>query len=380
MSVDLAMKLTTIAFFVFGLVVGGGGVYFLKVRGDIAPAPESAPRAARPPRAASALGRVQPDGGVISLGVSLPDQLARLLVQEGQDVKEGDVLAELASRDDHQLELDLLDSQINEAEHKLKEIDQTGALQLAMNKLEAKQIEEQGPIDISMQKLKVDLLKKQAAQARENLDRIMPLPSVSKQEKDQQEMVVLKSQAELAGAEDLFRKLTLGHALNLQLAEAKMNLARATQERTRNEVPLASLKKQRAMAAHRVDQTFLKAPSKGKILKILARPGELVGAPQPILQMADLSRMAVLAEVYETDIHKVHEGQRVSIASKVESARKLTGRVVALGAMIGKNRVYDADPLADVDRRVIEVKILLDEPALAAGLINLQVNVDFLPP
>ncbi len=48
--------------------------------------------------------------------------------------------------------------------------------------------------------------------------------------------------------------------------------------------------------------------------------------------------------------------------------------------MVGKNRVYDADPLADVDRRIIEVKILLDDPKLAAGLINLQVNVDFPPP
>jgi hypothetical protein len=30
-----------------------------------------------------------------------------------------------------------------------------------------------------------------------------------------------------------------------------------------------------------------------------------------------------------------------------------------------------------VDRRVIEVKILVDQTAVAAKLINLQVNVDF---
>ena len=111
----------------------------------------------------------------------------------------------------------------------------------------------------------------------------------------------------------------------------------------------------------------MKAPTKGKILKILARPGELVGAPQPIVQMADLSQMAVVAEVYETDINKVHEGQKVEITSKVENARKMTGKVVLVGSMIGKNRVYDADPLADVDRRVIEVKIQLDQPARLAG-------------
>ena len=57
-----------------------------------------------------------------------------------------------------------------------------------------------------MQKLKVDYLKKQAAQARAGLARISPLPSVSKQEKDQQEMAVLQSQAELGGSPKIFYK------------------------------------------------------------------------------------------------------------------------------------------------------------------------------
>src|SRR5213076_23455 len=148
------------------------------------------------------------------------------------------------------------------------------------------------------------------------------------------------------------QKLTVGHALNLKLAQAKMDLSKATLERTRKEVPLASLDQQRAMAARRLEYTILKTPGNGKLLKILARPGELVGPPLPILQMADLADMAVLAEVYETDIHKIYEGQRVDITSKVENARKMTGKVVSIGNMIGKNRVYDADPLADVDRRV----------------------------
>lgn len=329
--------------------------------------------------AASALGRIQPFGGIISLGVSLPDHLAKIHVKEGQDVEEGAVLAELRSHDDRQLELDLLDLQIKEAEQKLKEIDRTGALQAALDKLELKQLEEQGPLDINMQKLKVDYLKKQAAQARAGMARISPLPSVSKQEKDQQEMAVLQSQAELAAGEDQFRKLTLGNALKLQLAQAKMALAEATLERTRGEVPLLSLRRQRDIAALRVAQTFIKAPRQGKILRVLAQRGELVAAPQPILQMADLSRMAVVAEVYETDIHKIFDGQTAVITSKVDTARKLTGKVKSIGNMIGKNRVYDADPLADVDRRVIEVKILVDQAAVAAKLINLQVNVDFQP-
>jgi HlyD family secretion protein len=55
---------------------------------------------------------------------------------------------------------------------------------------------------------------------------------------------------------------------------------------------------------------------------------------------------------------------------------KLTGAVVEIGAMIGKNRVVDVDPTADVDRRVIDVKIRLDQSAPAASLINHQVLVE----
>ena len=179
---------------------------------------------------------------MISIGVSLPDLLAKLFVEEGQEVKEGEALAELASRSDRQLELDLLEYQIKEAELKLKDIERTGALQLALDELQIKQIKDQGPYDIKMQKSKVQFLKKQTDQALNNfgLNRISPLPSVSKQEKDQQEMVLRQSQAELAAAEDLLQKLTLGQDLNLQLAQAKLSLAKANLDRTRQEVPMAS--------------------------------------------------------------------------------------------------------------------------------------------
>ena len=86
-----------------------------------------------------------------------------------------------------------------------------------------------------------------------------------------------------------------------------------TLERTRREVPLTSLRRQRDIAALRVAQTFITAPRSGKVLRVLAQRGELVGAPQPILQMADLSRMAVFAEVYETDISKIFEGQTAAL-------------------------------------------------------------------
>jgi HlyD family secretion protein len=372
------MKLTTVALFGLGLIFGASGMYFLKPR-SASPVTGQVQDSGKQVRSVAALGRIQPSSGVVSLGVTLPDILGKLLVEEGQEVKEGDILAELAGRKDRQLELDLLDAQIKDAGQKVKDIERTGALQSGLDELQLKHIEEQGPFDIKIQKTKVDLLRKQVEQAKTNFDAISPLASVSKQEKDRQEMALWQSQSELAAAEDQLQKVTLAQDLSLQQARAKLSLTKANLDHSRQEVPLATLKVQRDLAASHLTQTSLKAPTKGKILKILARPGELVGAPQTILQMADLSQMAVVAEVYETDISKVFEGQAVEITSHVDTARKLTGKVVLVGSMVGKNRVYDADPLADVDRRVIDVQILLDDSAKAAGLINLQVNVNFQP-
>ena len=373
------MKFFVFIVFVLGMALGGAGIYFWNERKEPPQAPAPQNQGARPVRAASALGRIQPAGGILTLGTSLPDRLGKLFVDEGKTVEEGEVLAELESRLDRELDVKMLDLQIREAEEKIKEIKQTASLQLALDRLQVKQVEELGPLDVSMQKLKVEFLKKQADQAREGLKRLTSLVSVSKQEKDQQEMVALQTQAELAGAEEQLQKMTLAQDLNLNLAKAKLDLAKVSFERSLREVPVESLKHQRELALRRLSYTQLKAPGKGKILWIMARPGELVGAPKPILQMADLSQMAVMAEVYETDIHKVFEGQQVDITSKAENARKMTGKVVAIGNMIGKNDVVDRDPVAIVDRRVIDVKILLDQPAQAAGLINHQVNVTFQP-
>src|SRR5262249_31131565 len=83
-TVVLLMKLTAVALFVLGLLVGGGGVFYWQ-RQWPTPAPSpSVSTSATPIREVSALGRIQPYGGVIAIGVTLPDQLAKLAVKGGK--------------------------------------------------------------------------------------------------------------------------------------------------------------------------------------------------------------------------------------------------------------------------------------------------------
>jgi HlyD family secretion protein len=86
--------------------------------------------------------------------------------------------------------------------------------------------------------------------------------------------------------------------------------------------------------------------------------------------------MYVVAEVYESDVGKVHPGQHAHITSSSFSG-ELPGTVDEVGLQVGKKDVLNTDPVADIDSRVVEVKIRLDDSATqkVAGLTNAQVKV-----
>jgi HlyD family secretion protein len=121
----------------------------------------------------------------------------------------------------------------------------------------------------------------------------------------------------------------------------------------------------------------VRAPIDGQILKIHAREGERVG-PEGILEIGETAAMYVIAEVYETDIGRVRVGQRARITSPA-LAQPLEGAVERIGLRIGKQDVLGTDPVADVDARVVEVEVRLDDAAPAAHLTNLRVDVVIEP-
>ena len=53
----------------------------------------------------------------------------------------------------------------------------------------------------------------------------------------------------------------------------------------------------------------------------------------------------------------------------------LSGEVTSIGRTVARNSVFELNPAADADHRVLEVRIRLDPDPLAARYINMQVNV-----
>ena len=173
----------------------------------------------------------------------------------------------------------------------------------------------------------------------------------------------------------------------LQRAEAELDFARKTLERERGLKGAGSRadmdkaardvrvgEAQLAAAQARVERSEVRAPVDGEVLKIHARQGERIGI-DGLLELAMTDRMYVVAEVYETDIGLVSEGQRATIRSPA-LAEPLGGSVSRVGKLVGRIDALGLDPVARTDSRVVEVKILMDEPEKVAGLTNLQVEVE----
>ncbi len=153
---------------------------------------------------------------------------------------------------------------------------------------------------------------------------------------------------------------------SLLLKSCELNLSKSQAEHKACEAQLAA-------AEARLELSVIRAPMSGSILRVFTYPGEATGQ-SPILQMGDTDHMYVVAEIHETDIKMVKLGQRAAITSPALE-KELHGVVDEIGQMVFRKTVQDLDPRADVDTRVIEVRVKVEENEAVAALSHLKVYV-----
>jgi HlyD family secretion protein len=324
----------------------------------------------------AALGRLEPQGETITIGVSGNDRLGRLLVHEGQEVEAGTILVYLESYAERLAEKNYAASQLRDAEARLAAETVYGKASIAEAEIRLKQEETLRPLDLQAQEAKVQQLEEALAVARKDLQRFKGLQQkgvISQQGTDHQSLQEHRAREELYNAQVVLARLKAAYSSNLLMAQSQVKTAQASLARVQTSIQLASLQSNLELAQARLDRTILRAPQHGTILRLLKRPGESVDRG-PILQMGHTQQMYIVAEIYETDIGLVRLGQTARVTSPA-LPEALIGTVEHIGNMIAKNDILDVDPTANTDARVVEVKIRLDHSTLAARLINLQVYV-----
>lgn len=169
----------------------------------------------------------------------------------------------------------------------------------------------------------------------------------------------------------------------VELANAELELTRTRDLLRRNvkpqsELDRARLRRDQATARLRraeaeLARSQVRSPVAGRVVAVHVREGEKVG-DEGIVEIADVTPMYAVAEVYETDIGRVRLGQTATVSARALPGGELKGKVTRIGSKIGRQDVLDTDPVADVDARVVEVQIQLEDSS-AAALIHLRVEV-----
>ena len=137
------------------------------------------------------------------------------------------------------------------------------------------------------------------------------------------------------------------------------SLAKGTRSEQIEEAAAAIALAQGELDAAKVtlDQTRLVAPTDGVILRRTAEVGALVTlmTPSPVLSMADLRQLEIRAEIDEADVAAIALGQTGYATADAYGERRFPVRVTRLTRELGRKTVRDDDPRARVDTRVLEV-------------------------
>ncbi len=349
------------------------------------PPPVKAPKAERVRVAVTALGRIQPQGEVTKLFP--PSSLSgvrvqKLLVKEGDPIRVGEVVAWLEGYARSQAALQQAVDKVEISQTKLAQV-KAGAKTGDINAQKAAimHLEAQLQGDVASQQATIARLQAELNNAQTENNRYQQIyheGGVSASTADTKRLQMRTAEEQITEA-----KASLNRTINTtnnQIQQEKAKLV-SLQEIRPLDVQLAEADLKSAITAVNqakadYDLTTLRSPINGKVLKVHTKTGE-VNTSDGIIDIGKTSQMMVMAEVYQTDISKVHVGQKATITSTAFPG-KIEGTVTRIGLQVDRQNILSVNPTAETDGRIVQVKIRIDKPAdsrRVANLTNLQVDV-----
>ena len=248
------------------------------------------------------------DGNEVIVSPQITGRIVKLTVDEGSEVKEGDLIAQLdprelqASLEAAKANVATLEGSVREAEHNYTWTeDQTGA-----------SLEQAGATvtatDAQLQQAKAQLWRDQS-----DLDRIQKLfdkGEISAQDRDHAEAAVRMSQANLESLQQ-----------SVKAQQAAVNVAQANRKqidvrKSALNSAIAQLEQARANEAATATQlayTRVDAPIGGIVSVRVAKQGEVVAQGAPIVTLVDIDHLWVRADVEESYVDQIQMGQKMKV-------------------------------------------------------------------
>ena len=298
-----------------------------------APEPDAVTAAARARPLVAGPGSVEAVSESIKVGAQIGGTLQRVLVDEGDTVTAGQVIAELVS-DDFRARVASADAELAARQADLRRVE-NGA-----------RGEERRQAAAEARQAEADLAHAQADHARGQ--ELFTEQVISRSEMDRFEQALRTATARVDALRE-HSALVDADAREEDRARAQANVALAR----------ARLSEARAY----LDKTVVHSPITGVVLRRHAKIGETVSTQfdSPIVTVADRSTVRVRMDVDETDVARVRIGQAAYVTTDAFGTRRFTGTVVRVGQVLGKKNVRTDEPNERVDQKVLETLIELQD-------------------
>lgn len=353
----------------------------------LSPSPQAQPTENVTPqvKTVTALGYLEPQGKVIKLAAPSSSsggnsRVEKLLVKQGDAVKAGQLVAILDSRDRLQAALTEAEEQVKVAQSNL-EVIKSGAKdgEISSQKAAIARIEAQSQGDILAQSSAVARLQAEVENAQIEVQRFDSLygeGATNASFRDSKRLTLATARTNLQEAQAVLNRIQTTRSPELN--EAKATLDQISEVRP-VDISASQAQVDRAIASVQqakvqLDLAYVRTPQDGVVLEVNTRAGELI-SPNGIIEIGKTNQMRAVLEVFEGDITKVRKGQNVKLFGD-SLPKALTGEVVEVGIRVQRQNVVNSDTSGNIDARIIEVRVQLDQESInqVERLTNLQVT------
>ncbi len=263
-------------------------------------------------------------GNEVIVSPKIAGRVERLLVEEGSEVKPGQLIAEL-DRGELQAQVDYYAANIRSLAAKVSQVqntwswtnDQTAA---ALARAEASLTASRAQLDEG----RADLWRNEVEYKRTAA--LFESGVASAQDRDRADAALRASQAKAKSLEDQVKaqeaELAVARANRKQLDVQQSDLASARAQ-------LAQARASKAEAETRLGYTEIYAPLGGIVSLRVVRQGEVVQAGGPIVTIIDIDHLWVRADVEETYVDSIRLGDRLKV--RLPSGNVMEGTVFFKG-------------------------------------------------
>ena len=278
-------------------------------------------------------GLVEPKSESIRIGAQVSGRLQRVLVEEGDRVTAGQVIAEIAN-DDYRARVASAEADLAAREADARRL-KNGA-----------RVEERREAEADARQATADFDHAAADHARA-------------QELFEEKVI---SRAEMDKAEQALR-VAAARADSLKERHALVDADAREEDRARASADVALARARVSEARALYDKTFVRSPIDAVVLRRHARIGESVSTQfdSPIVTIADRSSVRVRMDVDEADVARIGIGQEAYVTADAYGTRRFPGRVLRVGQVLGRKNIRTDEPTERVDQKVLETLIELED-------------------